>query len=466
MTSLSPRSSHAVVIGGSLAGLLTARVLSNHFARVTILERDPVHEQPEARKGQPQTRHLHGLLASGFELMRRYYPELPQALLDSGALINDFAETMRWYSYGGYRKTFTLGKRAALMSRPLLEALVRKFTLALPNVELLLDEAAVLALLTTPDRQRVTGVSIQRRGLGGALQELQADLVVDCSGRGSRTPQWLPQLGYEAPPVSEVKVDVGYATRQFRRDPQAPNSRDWFLVTPEAPREHRFGGMFPVEGDRWIVSVGGWNGDHAPLDEGSFMEFVRSLPGGDIYQVISRAEPLTDIIAHKYSSSLRRHYERLSRFPQGYLVLGDALCSFNPTYGQGMTSAAMQAAELDALLGKDRGRLEGLAQRFFKRAAHIVATPWQLAVGEDFRFPETTGPKPPGVDLINRYVARVHRATRQDAEVGRAFALVMNLLAPPASLMSPAMMLRVWRANHLLDRQEKQARQAYSPSSA
>ncbi len=452
-TTHTPR--RALVLGASMAGLLTARVLSNHFDQVLIVERDPVSDRPESRKGQPQTRHLHGLLASGLDIMTRYYPDLPDALAAGGALVTDMTEHMQWYTYGGYRQRFSMGRRAALMSRPFLEYLIRKRTLALPNVTLV-DACAVKALTATNDRQRVTGVRLERRDGEAGEQVWAADLVVDCTGRGSRSPQWLVEMGYAAPSESEVRVSVGYATRIYRRDPADPRSQDWILLTPEAPKETRFGGMFPIEGDRWVVSMGGWMGDHAPTDEQGFLEYARALPAPDIYDIISQAEPLSDITPHKFTSSLCRHYEKLERFPEGYLVLGDAICSFNPTYGQGMTSAAMQAAELDAILATRQGAVAGLAQVFFKHAAKVIDTPWQLAVGEDFRFPETTGPKPAGVDVLNRYVARVHRATLEDPVVGAAFIRVMNLMAPPSSLMSPGLMLRVWQANRRLDRRAGQ----------
>ncbi len=433
----------AIVLGGSLAGLLTARVLSNHFAQVTILERDPVANQPQARKGQPQARHLHGLLATGLQVMSRYFPDLRQALIDNGAVVTDFAESMQWYSYGGYRRRFKMGEEATLMSRPLLEHLVRERVLAMPNVTFI-DNCGVLGLVTAVSGEQITGVQVEYRDGRRANELLTAGLVVDCTGRGSRTPRWLIDLGYAAPPESEVKVDVGYATRVYRRDPADPRGKEWMLITPEAPKESRFGGLFPVEGDRWICSLGGWLGDHAPLDETAFLEFARSLPASDIYNIISQAEPISEIIPHKFSHSLRRHYEKLSSFPEGYLVLGDAISSFNPTYGQGMTSAALQAAELDALLA-ERSGLEGIAKAFFKRAAKVIDIPWQLAVGEDFRFPQTTGPKPPGTDFINRYVAKVHRATLYDEVVGVAFLKVMNLMAPPPSLFHPRILWRVLR---------------------
>jgi 2-polyprenyl-6-methoxyphenol hydroxylase-like FAD-dependent oxidoreductase len=448
-----------------MAGLLAARVLSNHFDQVTIVERDPVHDRPESRKGQPQTRHLHGLLASGLDIMTRYYPDLPDALAAGGALVTDMTEHMQWYTYGGYRKRFSMGRRAALMSRPFLEYLIRQRTLALPNVALV-DNCAVKALQTTRDSQRVTGVKVERRDGDAGEQVLAADLVVDCTGRGSRSPQWLVELGYAAPAESEVKISVGYATRIYRRDPADPRSKDWILLTPEAPKESRFGGMFPIEGDRWVVSMGGWMGDHAPTDEQGFLEYARALPAPDIYDIISQAEPLSDITPHKFTSSLRRHYEKLDRFPEGYLVLGDAICSFNPTYGQGMTSAAMQAAELDAILALRQASVAGIAPLFFKRAAKVIDTPWQLAVGEDFRFPGTTGHKPAGVDVLNRYVARVHRATLEDTVVGAAFIQVMNLMAPPSSLMKPGIMLRVWQANRRLDQRVGKKAAQFVPTTA
>lgn len=434
---------HAIVLGGSLGGLMTARVLSKHFDKVTIIEKDIVNRQPESRKGQPQTRHLHGLLPAGFNVMKQYFPDLGEALEKSGANVNDFANTMVWKTYGGYRKAFNMDLQAVLMSRPLLEHLIRERVLALPNVELL-DNTAVKNILKTPDNQRVTGVLIEPKGNENA-QSLEADLVIDVTGRTSRSAQWLTEMGYEAPPTNEVKVNVGYATRIFMRDPQHPLSKSWMLYTPQAPVETRFGGLFPVEGDRWVLSVGGWHGDSAPIDEESFMAFIKSLPMPELYDTIKDCEPLSDITPYKFQSSLRRHYEKLTRFPLGYLVLGDAVSSFNPTYGQGMTSATMQAKELDKILSEQINDAK-MATTFFKKIAKVIDIPWGLAVGEDFRFPSTEGVKPPAIGFINKYVAKVHRATLKDEVVCKAFLKVMSLLEPPTSLFKPSIVWRVLRA--------------------
>lgn len=437
----STQNKHAVVIGGSMGGLLTARVLSEHFKRVTVLERDPVRDEPESRKGQPHTRHLHGLLAEGFRVMTHYFPDLEQSLLDGGAVVQDMAKMMRWHTYGGYRKPFIFGTKGALMSRPFLEWKIRAFVKALPNVTMM-DECGVENLLSSADKTRVLGVKVTERKLG-VTKDMYADLVVDTSGRGSAAGGWLEALGYARPFESQVKVDVGYATRLYRRDPDEAGASDWVFITPEAPKSKRMGGAFAIEDNRWVVTVGGWHGEHGPADERGFLEFARSLSAPDVYDIITNNEPLSDIVLHKFPSSLRRHYEKLGRFPEGFLVLGDALCSFNPLYGQGMTSAALQAETLNKLLTERKGNLSRIAHPYFRRVAKVVDIPWQLAVGEDFRFPETKGKKAPGTDLINAYVAKVHRATLHDETVGKAFLKVMNLMAPPTSLFQPGVMRRV-----------------------
>jgi 2-polyprenyl-6-methoxyphenol hydroxylase-like FAD-dependent oxidoreductase len=431
----------AIVMGASMGGLMTARVLSNHFNKVLIIEKDVVNRQPESRKGQPQTRHLHGLLPAGFQIMQYYFPDLKKALADNGAMVMDFAQTMVWNTYGGYRKSPFMDLDAVTMSRPLLEHLIRERVLALPNVELW-DNTAVKNLKTTDDKQCVTGIVVNKKD---EIQTLNADLVIDVTGRNSNSPQWLKELGYEAPAVSEVKVNVGYATRLYKRDPNHPLSKSWMLHTPKAPEQQRFGGMFPIEGDRWVITAGGWHGDAAPMDAEGFEAYVKALPMPELYDIISKSEPLTDIMPYKFTSSLRRHYENLKRFPQAYLVLGDAVSSFNPTYGQGMSSASMQAAELDKILTKKVSNAD-LAKTFFKAVAKVVETPWSLAVGEDFRYPQTEGPKPPAIGFINKYVGRVHRASLTDEVVCKAFLKVMSLLEPPTSLFHPRILWRVMRA--------------------
>ncbi len=434
---------HAIVVGGSMAGLLAARVLSEHFAGVTILERDAVSDIPESRKGQPQTRHLHALLAQGLNVMAHYFPDLIEGLRQEGAIITDMSKGMRWFTHGGYRLQVQSGLYGALMSRPLLEWQIRRRVLALPNVRLI-DQCDVETLLFTADKRRVTGVRAIQRSADGAAADYAADLVIDAGGRGAAGLKWLAEAGYAQPDESVVKINIGYATRVYRRRPLDLEGATLLIVSPEGPNDKRSGIAFPMEGDRWIVSLGGINGDHPPLDEQGYLAFARSLPAPDVYNLLLKLEPISSIMPYKFPTSVRRHYEKLAPFPEGYLVMGDAICSFNPVYGQGMTCAALEAQALDASLAQRSSR-RNLARDFFRRAAKIVDNPWKMAVGSDFCFPGTVGKKDAGVDFINAYMARVQRATQRDPVVLGAFYKVMNLMQPPASLFAPRVLLRVLR---------------------
>jgi 2-polyprenyl-6-methoxyphenol hydroxylase-like FAD-dependent oxidoreductase len=300
----------------------------------------------------------------------------------------------------------------------------------------------VEGLVTSPDQKQVLGVRATKRSPENNSEILEADLVVDASGRGSATPKWLESLGYRRPPETEVKARIGYATREYQRLEKDPDRISVEMVSATAPAEKHGTFLFPIENDRWIMTAGGYVGDHPPADEAGLLEFVRSLPAPDIYNIIRDAEPMTEIITYKYPASLRRHYEKLKHFPEGLLVIGDALASFNPIYGQGMTSAAMQTRVLHGTLQQMRN-LQGLWKPFFKQTAKVVDMPWQLAVGEDFRYPETEGRKPPFTDMINAYVEKVHKATQRDPVVYAQFLRVMSLMATPMSLMSPRIMWRV-----------------------
>lgn len=427
-----------------MAGLLAARVLSSHFEKVYLVERDLLHDEPESRKGQPHTAHLHALLSQGLHIMHSYFPDLLDALRQVGAPVIDPALHMRWFLHGGYRARFRFGMDGVYVSRTCLEWLIRQRVLTLANIEVL-DGHVVQHLVTDARKEQVIGVQVTQPQKAVPPQTLLADLVMDASGRGSRSPSWLADLGYPKPQENRVTCGTGYTSRIYRRNPADKDTHDWLFITPDAPREQRGGGAFPIEGDRWMVSLGGWHGSHAPHDEAGFLAFAQSLPAPDIANLISRSEPLSGFFGYKYPYSQRRRYEKLSRFPQGYLLLGDAIASFNPLYGQGMTTAALQAAVLDKLLGEREGKLQNIAQPYFRQVARLIDTPWRTAVSEDFRFPQTVGKKAPGTDLINAYVTMIHRATHTDAEVGKAFFRVMNMIDVPGSLFHPSFVWRVLR---------------------
>jgi 2-polyprenyl-6-methoxyphenol hydroxylase-like FAD-dependent oxidoreductase len=272
---------------------------------------------------------------------------------------------------------------------------------------------------------------------------LDADLVVDAAGRGSRAPDWLQALGYEVPSAEKVEVGIGYTTRLYRRKPEHAGGKLAVVVRGGAP-DYRFGVALAQEDDSWIVSTGGYFGDAAPRDEEGLRAFVRSLPAHELGEIVGSAEPISSFRAYRFAASVRRRYERLARFPAGYLLIGDALCSFNPSYGQGMTTAALEATALDECLA---GGTEALARRFFRAAARIIDIPWQIAVGNDLAHPQVVGKRTPMGRFFGWYIGKLHRAAARDGLLGTRFLEVANLMAPPTALLARSVALRVVRGN-------------------
>lgn len=437
---------HAVVLGGSIAGLFATRVLSDRFEQVTLIDRDCILGDAGQHKGVPQARHVHVLLARGLEIATQLFPDLADSLKAQGATELDFGADVGWYQLGDYKRQFNGGMHVLCQSRPLLEAQIRQRVAALYNVTVL-SEHTTLGLKSTPDRKTITGITLHRNGAADRNETIDADLVIDAMGRGSHSPQWLEGLGYDKPKVSQVTAEIGYTSRIYPRKPNDLGGMKGFILSPTPPHETRGGVISPIEGDRWMVTLMGYLGDRAPTDEQGFLNFAQSLPTPDIYDLISQTKPLSHSIPHRFSSSLRRHYEKLSRFPEGYLVLGDALCSFNPIFGQGMTVAALEAQVLDICLKASSDDLTDLPKHFFRKAAQVINTPWQMTIGEDFRYPEVVGQRSLNISLLNWYISKVYRATHRDTVVYDAFIQVMHLVRSPKVLFHPKILLRVLKAS-------------------
>ncbi len=433
---------HAVVIGASMGGLLAARVLSDYYDAVTLVERDTFPAAGEPRKGVPHGRHAHGLHARGRVVLETLFPGFTQDMVAQGGMVLDISREFRWYANGGFHQPTASGLAGLLVSRPRLEAGVRARVQALPNVRVI-EHADVPGLVASPNRARVMGIRLVRRANGNAEEPLGADLVVDATGRGSRSPAWLAELGYEQPEEQQVRMDLGYASREYRRTPdQLPGLRGFAIAG--APPNGRNGVVLAQEGDRWAVTLGGYNGDFAPLDPQGFLEFARGMPTPELYHLLKEAEPLTDPVPYRFKANQWRRYDRLTRFPDGYLVFGDAVCSFNPVYAQGMTVAANEALVLQACLAQGSAQL---AQRFFKDVCPVLAGPWQVAVGNDLRLPHVEGTRTRMDNIMNWYIGKLHIAARHDAALSVTFLKVVNMMAPPTKLLHPRVALRILRGN-------------------
>lgn len=434
-----------VVIGASIAGLLAARALSDSAQSVTLVDRDVPPDAPVPRKGVPQGRHVHGVLAGGYDVLKSFFPGIVDELTAEGSRISDVAQDVLWFSRGAWRLRCKSGIVGCIQSRPFLEMHIRRRISKLPNV-LQLCGSVVTGFETDATNSRVTGLHVS--AIGGAEKILPADLVVDCSGRGSRTPAWLEAAGLGKPSTTTVTVNVGYSTRLFR----IPDNRlpDWhaMLILGKPPDNSRLGACFFVETGELQVTLSGEFRDYPPEDDAGFVEFAGSLEHPQLFHTVRDATPTTSIVTYRFPAHVWHHYERFKNLPANLFVLGDALCSFNPIYGQGMTVAAQEAQVLQrSLTGLSKGAdgLASLQRRYFSGASRIVRSAWAVATGADLVYPQAEGRRPPGQGAILRYLGHIEGLCRYDQKVLQAWNQVTNMQRPLSALFAPSIAARVMR---------------------
>lgn len=425
----------AIVVGGSIAGLSMAPVLADAFDEVLVMDRDTLPDGPVPRDGAPQTRHPHALLEAGRATFEDLFPGFSEAILTAGGVLVDSGTDMTYYDKGGYVADTDARLPTYCATRGLIEHIVRQRVADIPSVTLQ-DDTHVIEFETDADASSVTGVSYRHGDKDE--QSLSADLVIDATGRTSPIPTWLENHGYQAPPVEDIEIDVSYSTIRLERP---ENDRRLFLVPPDPPRK-RGAAFIPVEEGQWEVIVQGVHDEDTPRERSSFIEFVESLPVDAMGELLRQYEWDGEAIDYyPFPSSRRRRYEELDAFPDRLVVTGDAIASFNPIYGQGMSIAALDALQLHHTLADDG--LHAVGPRFFERTSEVVDAAWQLVVGADFAFPETAGSKPTGTDLSNWYTARLLREAHADSGLSEAFLRVLRLERPAESLLRPGMIWRV-----------------------
>ncbi len=429
------------MIGGGIAGCLAASALVGRVERIVVVERDRYPDGAAFRPGTPQGRHAHLLLESGRRALQQLIPGLDAELAAAGAVRVPVPTGLRWLSSGGWFPRYTSELTITCCTRPLLDAAVRRRAEAEESVEFR-QGTEVVGLLG--GRSGITGVTVRERGgAGGPVEEIRADLVVDASGRTSATGKWLRELG--CPETAEESVDAGvaYSTRFYRRPPGTDAPRSVVYIQTQAPDHPRLGVLLPVERDRWIVSVGGMRGaEPAPGEEGFAAQLDR-LRDPLLNEVLAEAEPEGEVRGFRAGPSVRRHYEQGA--PAGLVVLGDAACTFNPVYGQGMSIAALGALVLRDTV-REFGADPSVTRRVQRGVATVAKNAWMMSSAEDVRFSSTVGgPSGSLIRLQHRYLDRVIAQSCRDESVCSAFVDVMSLLAPPASLFHPRVVWPVLR---------------------
>jgi 2-polyprenyl-6-methoxyphenol hydroxylase-like FAD-dependent oxidoreductase len=431
---------HAVVLGAGMAGLLAARVLADAYHRVTVVERDKLSISAEPRRGVPQGRHIHALIARGQQALDELFPGFTDEVTARGAPTMDQLRDARLFFSGHRLAQATSGVVVLSASRPCLEAHVRERVRSLPRVTFA-DRRDILGLVTTPDGRRVIGARVIPRADGGTEETVHTDLVVDATGRGSRLPLWLQDLGYGRPTEEKVTAGVAYATGIFRLRPGALG-HDKAVIAAPSPAQLRGAGLALIEGQRHVVTLMGMLGDRPPTDLAGFFDFAESLHIPDIHDAIVDAEPLDELVGFSFPASIRRRYERMGRFPDGLLVAGDGICSLNPIYGQGMSVAAIEALVLRKHLNSG---VEPRPREILHDFAKAIDTPWEMATGADLAIPGVHGRRNAKTRMANAYIPRLHAAAAQDAGLAAEFLRVAGLVEPPAALFRPGVVGRVLR---------------------
>ncbi|CAL9429926.1 Putative epoxidase LasC [Streptomyces sp. enrichment culture] len=437
--SMSGRPATAVVLGGSVAGLLAARALAP-FARVTVVERDALPAGPEPRRGVPQARHAHQLWSGGARALEELVPGVTERLRAAGAHRQPVTTNMVVLSPHGWYRRWDESHHMLLCTRDLLEATLRAQVLGDRRIELL-DRTEVLAL--DGARTAVTGVRI--RTDDGAERTLRAGLVVDATGRGSRTARWLADAGLPAPECREVDTGLVYASRLYLA-PEA--ARDGFPVVnvqqdPRAGGPGRGGVLLPVEDGRWLVTLFGTRGGEPTARAADFERFAREeLRHPVIADLLGEAVPQTEVALTRATSNRRFLYERMTAWPENLVVAGDALAAFNPVYGHGMAVAARGAAALRATVRRHGWGTPGLARRAQRAVARPVGAAWDLALGQDVFYP---GPTHDGPSVRDRwlaaYVSRLMHTATGNGRVARRVTDVTSLERGPAVLLTPRMLV-------------------------
>lgn len=455
---------HALVLGGGIAGLSAAGVLARHFEEVTVVERDRYPGDLTVRPHTPHGAHVHILLAGGLVTLSRLIPELPQWLDEMGVPEGDLTHHTRVAYEGRWLPRAWSGIPIRTCTRSNVEQLLMRHVAGQRNVRVL-DERKVEGLI---GRERVRGARVSA---GGAEEEITADMVVDATGRGSASLRWLEDAG--VPRVPEETVDAGIVYSSAWFESPAGIDDDWTLLAtlPSIPNDARMGVIIRFPGGGMLCSAIGYGKPKAPRTHEELVARMADLCVPQLHDLMRASRPTSDVTAYGNTQNRLRHFGRLPRFPEGLVILGDAACSLNPRYGQGMTVAAMGAARLDEDLTRhfaESGSLDGFSRRFQKSLERVLLVPWQIALMEDRAWVSSLSGA--ALSLPQRLSVagsqRVLRTAFSDIDTYIRFMRVAQLLDTPLTMLDPRTLAKIARGETGGERREEAPKIAASGAAA
>jgi 2-polyprenyl-6-methoxyphenol hydroxylase-like FAD-dependent oxidoreductase len=430
------RTDSAVVIGGSFQGCLAAEVLSRTFTQVTILEKGEFDEAQRPRRAVPQENHVHLFLLRGKQILEELFPGILAELEQAGAVVADLGHEVKCYQYGRWKNRFKTGITAHYCSRGLIDSRLRRRILHNPRITII---SGAVATALHMSQGRVSAVAFRA---GAREQQISVDMAIDASGRGSQSSDWLARCGLQKVREDLIETRLGYASRIYRRLPKYRDLWTVLLVLPRPPHERCMGVISPIEGDRWLVTTGGWFGNFPKPQPEEFERQLTRLPVPDICEVVSQAEPQSNVFGFGMKGSLRRRYELLTTWPDGFLVMGDALCSMNPLYSQGMALCSLEADRLREWLPH---LMSGTISTHDvqRRIIEVIGPAWNMAELEDKRFPETSGVRSARMRMRQWYGLRIGLLSASHRKTLRTQIGVTNLVTAPKALYEPRVVGRV-----------------------
>tara|TARA_R110000787_G_scaffold67341_5_gene150878 strand:+ start:4614 stop:5954 length:1341 start_codon:yes stop_codon:yes gene_type:complete len=434
----------AIVTGSGFAGLLAARVLSDYFQQVVIVEKDNQPSTPVPRKGVPQGHHIHVLLNAGEQILEDLFPGIKSEMLEAGSQTAVLGNEVRWRVAGKWMPPFDGGMTTFFQTRPMLELVLRRRVANVENITFKYGAKSKKYSLSE-NGDKITSVTLVDVTTGQESEE-KAELFVETSGASTDIIQRLSAMGYPVPRESVVEPDFAYSSCLMEVPESWKGRYRSVLIYPNAPEETRAGAFVPVEGGKWMVTAAGYCGDYPPTTSEELLEFFKSLPETDVYETVKSAKVVGEIRSFKFKKAIRRHFEEVKSFPEGLIVLGDAVCRANPFFGQGITVAALEALALQKNLEKiSKSGVSiptSIARLFFKDVAQILDVSWEMAVGEDFKYPTTKGKRPSTFALTRWFKDKVMASN--DPEVAKQFYRVMHFAEPPTKLFAPKMLYRTF----------------------